>query len=62
MRAVAVVGLITAVGVGAHFLWRYSYYGEWMPNTAKVKAGFSGLPATPTPIIPMRPSSIATHL
>jgi hypothetical protein len=43
LRAVAVVGLITAVGVGAHFLWRYSYYGEWMPNTAKVKAGFSGM-------------------
>ena len=23
--------------VGAHFLWRYSYYGEWLPNTYYAK-------------------------
>lgn len=32
---------LTAI-VAAHFLWRYSYYGEWLPNTFYVKvAGFS---------------------
>ena len=25
----------------AHALWRHGYYGEWLPNTARVKAGFS---------------------
>ena len=24
--------------VGAHFLWRYSYYGEWLPNTYYAKS------------------------
>jgi arabinofuranosyltransferase len=28
--------------VGAHLLWRHSYYGEWLPNTFYVKvSGFS---------------------
>ena len=27
----------------AHLLWRHSYYGDWMPNTARVKAGSSSL-------------------
>jgi arabinofuranosyltransferase len=27
--------------VGGHFLWRYSYYGEWLPNTAYVKGAIS---------------------
>ena len=26
-----------ALIVGAHFLWRYSYYGEWFPNTYYAK-------------------------
>ena len=26
-----------ALIVGAHFLWRYSYYGEWLPNTYYAK-------------------------
>jgi arabinofuranosyltransferase len=43
VRAALVAALITAVGVGAHFLWRHSYYEEWMPNTARVKAGFTGM-------------------
>ncbi|MFT7485834.1 MAG: arabinofuranosyltransferase [Candidatus Paceibacteria bacterium] len=33
-------GIIVLVSAG-HFLWRHSYYGEWLPNTARVKAGFS---------------------
>jgi arabinofuranosyltransferase len=27
--------------VGAHVLWRLDYYGDFLPNTARVKAGFS---------------------
>ena len=26
-----------ALVVGAHFLWRFSYYGEWLPNTYYAK-------------------------
>ena len=40
-RAIVQVALILVVGVGAHIAWRYSYYGEWLPNTARVKAGFT---------------------
>jgi hypothetical protein len=36
-RAVGVVIVVTAV----HVAWRHSYYGEWLPNTALVKGGFS---------------------
>lgn len=32
---------IVALGTLAHALWRHGYYGEWLPNTARVKAGFS---------------------
>jgi arabinofuranosyltransferase len=28
-----------------HFIWRQSYFGEWLPNTAKIKAGFTFLRA-----------------
>lgn len=28
--------------VGASELWRYSYYGEWLPNTFYAKSGFTG--------------------
>ncbi len=41
LRALLAVG---AAAVGAYLaltLWRHHYYGEWVPNTAKVKAGFS---------------------
>ena len=39
---------LTAAGcatlaVAGQFLWRHGYYGEWMPNTARVKTGFSEL-------------------
>jgi arabinofuranosyltransferase len=30
-------GLIAAAVVVLHVLWRLSYYGEWLPNTARVK-------------------------
>ena len=32
---------ILVAGVAAHLLWRHGYYGEWIPNTARVKAGLS---------------------
>ena len=42
MRATA---LITIVSVStillAHAIWRHGFYGEWVPNTAKVKAGLT---------------------
>ncbi len=38
----AVVALaILAAGVAVHLVWRHGYYGEWIPNTARVKAGLS---------------------
>jgi hypothetical protein len=40
-RAVMRAGAVAAATVALHFLWRHSYYGEWLPNTARVKAGFS---------------------
>jgi hypothetical protein len=29
-----------AAATAAHVAWRASYYGDWLPNTARVKAGF----------------------
>lgn len=41
LRAVLIAGLVLAAGVGLHFLWRHSVYGQWVPQTARVKAGAS---------------------
>lgn len=41
LRALGTVGALALAGFVALTLWRYFYYGEWVPNTAKVKAGFS---------------------
>jgi arabinofuranosyltransferase len=41
LRPLLLAAGIVAVVVGSHFGWRYSYYGDWLPNTARVKAGFS---------------------
>ena len=42
MRSAAV---ITAASIAtvfiAHAVWRHGYYGEWVPNTAKIKAGLT---------------------
>ncbi len=43
LRGVLITGVILSVVVALHFLWRHDYYGEWMPNTARVKAGYSSL-------------------
>jgi arabinofuranosyltransferase len=40
-RAVLSTGVLLSIGVAVHFFWRHDYFGEWMPNTAKIKAGFS---------------------
>ena len=43
LRALLVTGGLAAVAIAGQFLWRHGYYGEWLPNTAKVKTGFSAL-------------------
>jgi len=37
-RTAFMASCILGVCVAAHFAWRYSYYGDWLPNTARVKA------------------------
>jgi len=39
--AVAVTAAATATVFIAHAVWRHGYYGEWVPNTAQIKAEFS---------------------
>ena len=36
-RDLAVMGGPFALVVASHYLWRYSYYGEWLPNTYYAK-------------------------
>ena len=36
-RNLAVMGGPFALMVAGHYLWRYSYYGEWLPNTYYAK-------------------------
>ena len=36
-RELAVMGGPFALVVAGHYLWRYSYYGEWLPNTYYAK-------------------------
>ncbi|MEL6905528.1 MAG: hypothetical protein AAFP22_08990 [Planctomycetota bacterium] len=33
--------IVSAAAFGVHVLWRSATYGDWMPNTARVKLGFS---------------------
>jgi hypothetical protein len=40
--AAAATGALVFLG---HMAWRYSVYGDWVPNTARVKLGFSGAAA-----------------
>ena len=37
LRAAAVATALSLVAFTAHLLWRHGYYGEWSPNTARVK-------------------------
>jgi hypothetical protein len=43
IRAAATVIVLLAVAVVAQVAWRASYYGELLPNTARIKAGMSGM-------------------
>lgn len=36
-RALVLWSALVGGVVGAHFLWRYSYYGQWLPNTFYAK-------------------------
>ena len=40
-RAILQAGAIAFLCVGAHVAWRYGYYGDFLPNTARVKGAFS---------------------
>jgi arabinofuranosyltransferase len=40
-RAALQTACVAGAAFGLHALWRYGYYGEWIPNTARVKAGAS---------------------
>lgn len=40
LAAAQTVGL-AALAFAVHVAWRLSYYGDWLPNTARVKAGFT---------------------
>jgi len=42
-RALLVALAILAAGEAAHLAWRHAVHGEWIPNTARVKAGFSAM-------------------
>lgn len=32
-------GIVFAVPIASHYLWRYGYYGEWTPSTLSAKTG-----------------------
>jgi len=40
-RAALQTAIVAVAAFGLHTLWRHGYYGEWLPNTARVKAGVS---------------------
>ncbi len=39
LRLAAILSTVLLVGFGVYFAWRFSYYGEIMPNTYYAKAG-----------------------
>ena len=41
-RAALSASAVAAAVFFAHMGWRYSVYGDWLPNTARVKVGLSG--------------------
>jgi len=42
-RQVLIAAAIVALVTIAQFDWRHEYFGEWLPNTARVKTGMSSL-------------------
>ncbi len=45
LRSTLIAAAIVVAGTVAQVLWRHGYYGDWLPNTARIKAGFSMLRA-----------------
>ena len=42
MRGTVLITAASVISIGlAHAIWRHGFYGEWVPNTAKVKAGLT---------------------
>lgn len=41
LRAALTASAVSAAVFGAHVLWRYGYYDDWLPNTARAKIGGS---------------------
>ena len=41
LRGAALAGAIVAVGVVLNVVWRLDYHEDWLPNTARLKAGAS---------------------
>lgn len=41
LRAAFTASLSAALVFAAHTAWRYGYYGDWLPNTARAKTGGS---------------------
>lgn len=41
-RQMLVAGLIGVAPLAAWLIWRYAYYGTWVPNTSLVKMGWGG--------------------
>ncbi len=41
LRSAAIASGVSALVFGAHVAWRLAYYGDWLPNTARAKLGFS---------------------
>jgi len=42
-RAIVTAAAILVVGAALHVAWRYSYHGDWISNTARVKVGLSAI-------------------
>lgn len=40
-RAAALGAVLSATAFAVHVAWRHSFYGDFLPNTARVKLGFS---------------------
>ncbi|MCH2106267.1 MAG: hypothetical protein MK291_06465, partial [Planctomycetes bacterium] len=40
-RTVALTAAAAGAAFAAQAIWRHGYYGEWVPNTAKIKAAFT---------------------
>lgn len=46
LRELALPALILIAGISLHVAWRYSYYGELVPNTVHAKAGLTAATLT----------------